>query len=167
MKRSLLITSAFMLTCAASVAAQQAVFVVRHAERADPAAGGRPMMASDPDLSDGGRARAQSLASALKDAGITAIFVTEFKRTQQTADPIAKALGIQPTIVTSKDAAGLAEKVNAATGNVLVVGHSNTVPDLIGRLGVETPVKLTDADYDNLFVVVRAEKPTLVRIHYR
>lgn len=167
MKRSLLITMAMMLTVVASAAAQQAVFVVRHAERADTVAGGSPMMASDPDLSDAGRARAQSLASALKDAGITTIFVTEFKRTQQTADPIAKAMGIQPTIVAAKDAAGLAEKVKVATGNVLVVGHSNTVPEVIARLGVETPVKLTDADYDNLFVVVRAEKPTLVRIHFR
>ena len=167
MKRGLLTTVALTLTLVASTAAQQAVFVVRHAERADAVAGGSPMMATDPELSDAGRARAQSLASALKDAGITAIFVTEFKRTQQTAEPLAKALGIQPTVVTAKDLAGLVEKVKASTGNVLVVGHSNTVSDVITRLGVETPVKLSDTDFDNLFVVVGAVKPTLVRIHYR
>ncbi len=167
MKRWLLSTVGLTFALAASAAAQQTVFVVRHAERADAAAGGPAMLATDPELSDAGRARAQSLASALKDAGITAIIVTEFKRTQQTAEPLAKALGIQPTVVTAKDPAGVAEKVKASTGNALVVGHSNTVSDVITRLGVETPVTLTDAEYDNLFVVVRGEKSTLVRIHYR
>ena len=44
----------------------------------------------DPDLSDAGRARAESLANVLKDAGITAIYATELKRTQQTAAPLAR-----------------------------------------------------------------------------
>ena len=57
---------------------------------------GATSMANDPDLSDVGRTRAQALATALKDAGVTAIFVTEYKRTQQTAEPLAKLLGIQP-----------------------------------------------------------------------
>ena len=167
MRRLVLMVVALTLTLVASAAAQQVVFVVRHAERADTVAGGSAMMATDPDLSDAGRARAQSLASALKDAAITAIFVTEFKRTQQTAEPLAKALGIKPTIVTAKDSAALVEKVKAATSNVLVVGHSNTVPEVIAGLGGQTTVKLSDADFDNLFVVVRGEKPRLVRIHYR
>ena len=56
-------------------------------------------MAADPDLSEAGRARAASLATALKDAGIVAIFTTEFKRTQQTAEPLAKALGLTVKVV--------------------------------------------------------------------
>lgn len=162
-----LVLSLILLFFALPAAAQQAVFVVRHAERADTASGGAPMMATDPDLSDAGRARAASLAAALKNAKITAIFVTPYKRTQQTAEPLAKALGIQPIAIDPKDAAGLIEKVKAATGNVLVVGHSNTVPDVLTRLGIADAPKLADSDYDNLFLVIRGEKSSLVRLHYR
>lgn len=162
-----LVLSLILLFFALPAAAQQAVFVVRHAERADTASGGAPMMATDPDLSDAGRARAASLAAALKNAKITAIFVTPYKRTQLTAEPLAKALGIQPIAIDPKDAAGLIEKVKAATGNVLVVGHSNTVPDVLTRLGIADAPKLADSDYDNLFLVIRGEKSSLVRLHYR
>lgn len=161
------VAAALILVLAVPAAAQQTVFVVRHAERADMSTGAAPMMAADPDLSEAGKARAQSLATALKDARITAIFTTEYKRTRQTAEPLATALGIELTVVPSRDMPGLIEKVKAATGNVLVVGHSNTVGDVIGRLGVAEPVKLDDTEYDNLFVVVKGEKPGLIRLHFR
>jgi len=157
----------FIVLLLAAPAAAQTIFVVRHAERADAASGGSPMMASDPDLSDAGRARATSLAAALKDARITAIFTTEYKRTRQTAEPLAKALGIEATVVAARDMPALIEKLKGATGNALVVGHSNTVGEVIAGLGVIEPVKLQDTDYDNLFVVVTGEKPTLVRLHFR
>lgn len=146
--------------------AQQTIFVVRHAERADAGGAGATMMASDPELSEAGRARAQSLAAALKDAKIAAIYTTEYKRTRQTAEPLASALGIEVTVVPARDTAALVEKLKGE-GNALVVGHSNTVGPIIERLGVAEPVKLGDEDYDNLFVVVRGEKPTLVRLHFR
>jgi broad specificity phosphatase PhoE len=152
----------------ASVSAQQTVFVVRHAERADGGAGaGGSMASTDPELSEAGKARAQSLANALKDAGIKAIYVTEFKRTQQTAAPLAAALNIQPTVVPAKDVAALVERLKAGSGNALVVAHSNTVPDLIKRLGVVEPVNVADADYDNLFVVTQGSTPSLLRLHFR
>ena len=158
---------AVVLTVTAPATAQSSIFVVRHAERADAAAGSAPMMATDPDLSEAGKARAQSLAAALKDAGITAIYTTEYKRTKQTGEPLAKALGIQVTAVPAREMPALLEKLKAVTGNVLVIGHSNTVGEVIAGLGVAEPVKLTDSDYDNLFVVVRGEKPTLIRLHFR
>jgi len=158
---------AVVLTVTATATAQSSIFVVRHAERADAAAGSAPMMATDPDLSEAGKARAVSLAAALKDAGITAIYTTEYKRTKQTGEPLAKALGIQVTAVPAREMPALLEKLKAVTGNVLVIGHSNTVGEVIAGLGVAEPVKLTDSDYDNLFVVVRGEKPTLIRLHFR
>jgi phosphohistidine phosphatase SixA len=166
MKRLLLLVSAVLLATATDVAAQTTVFVVRHAERADSGASATNM-ATDPELSDVGRTRAQALAATLKDAGVTAIFVTEYKRTQQTAEPLAKLLGIQPTVVSAKDGQGLIGKVKAATGRALIVGHSNTVPDILGRLGVANPPKLADGDYDDLFVVSGGEKTALLRLHYR
>ncbi len=159
--------SFLLVLLAVPAAAQQLIFVVRHAERADAAAGASPMMASDPDLSEAGRARAESLAAALKDAKISAIFVTPYKRTQQTAAPLATALGVTILTIPSTDTEGLVAKVKAAPGNVLIVGHSNTVPEVIKGLGIDTPPPVAETDFDNLFIVTRGEKPALLRLHYR
>jgi broad specificity phosphatase PhoE len=145
---------------ASATAAPSAIFIVRHAEKAS-------NTDKDPDLAEAGRARAESLAKMLKDASITAIYATEFKRTQQTAAPVAKALGIQLTIVPAKDTATLSAKLRDLHGNALVVGHGNTIPDLIKALGVETLVNIAETDYDNLLVVVLDEKPHLLQLHYR
>lgn len=158
MKRfiALLLLSSFFISAAV---AQSTIFFVRHAEKSD---GG-----NDPDLSDGGRARAEALATTLKDSGIAAIFVTELKRTQQTAAPLAKMLHVEPAIVPAKDSAALVTKLRALTGNALVVGHGNTIPDLLRSLGVATPTSIEESDYDNLFVLVLDAKPRLIRLHYR
>ena len=155
------------LLLAAPVAAQSTVFLIRHAERADTVPGAPAAMGTDPDLSEAGRARAESLATLLKDAKVTAIFATEFKRTQQTAAPLAKALGLTVKIVTSKDTAGLVKQVKSSKGNVLVVGHSNSVPDVIKELGVSAPVTIADDEFDNLFLVTRGTPASLVRLHYK
>ena len=157
----------FGVLLAAPAAAQNTVFLVRHAERADTSPGTSPTMAADPDLSEAGRARAESLASALKDAGITAIYATQYKRTQQTAAPLAKALGLTVKIVTSKDTADLIKQLKAEKSNALVVGHSNSVPDVIKGLGVTTPMTIGDDDFDNLFLVTTGTPPSLLRLHYR
>jgi len=153
------------LLMSAPAAAQQTVFLVRHAERADMEKGAPP--SDDPDLSNTGRARAESLATLLKDADITAIFITKYKRTRQTAAPLATATGLSPIVVEATTAAAIAKEIRAQKGNVLVVGHSNTVPDIIKALDVGTAVKIGDQDFDNLFVVTSGPTPTLLRLHYR
>jgi broad specificity phosphatase PhoE len=168
MIRRVLLASLLVLVGAGAANAQPTVFLVRHAERAD---GGKPadggMMAADPDLSAAGRARAVSLATVLQDAKISAIFTTELKRTIQTAEPLAKALGLPIVQVPGKDLAGLVKKISAASGNVLVVGHSNTVPEALTLLGVNETVTIGDEDFDNLFVVTAGSSPSLVRLRYR
>jgi broad specificity phosphatase PhoE len=151
----------------ASVLAQSSVFLVRHAERTDDGAPVEVKRGADPDLSAAGKARAESLGTMLRDAGITAIFVTEFARTQQTAAPLARALKITPTIIRADDTKQLIARLKEATGNVLVVGHSNTVVDVMKALGVSTPVTIGDADYDNLFIVNRGTPASLLRLHFR
>ncbi len=143
------------------------VFLVRHAERADAGMAAAKVAGADPELSETGKARATALAVLLKDAKITAIFTTEYKRTRDTAQPLATAAGIAATAVDSKDAAGLVARVKASSGNVLVVGHSNSVPDVIKALGVSEPVAIADDQFDNLFVVIRGARPVLLRLHYR
>ncbi len=146
---------------AASAAAQSAIFIVRHAEKAE--GGG-----NDPDLSPAGRARAESLASILKEVGITAIYATEFKRTQETAAPLAKIIGIQVVKIPGKATTELVAKLRKLQGgSALVVGHSNTIPLLIKALGVDEPIKLSDNDYDNIFVVILDKKPRLLRLRFR
>lgn len=157
----------FTVCWAAHAAAQTTIFVVRHAERADAVSGGTMMMAADPELSESGRTRAEGLALALKDARITAIYTTEYKRTQQTAAPLAEALDLEVTTVSSKEMGGLIERLKNEKGNVLVVGHSNTVPEILQRLGVTAPVKVDDSDYDDLFIVTTGPEPQLLRLHYR
>ena len=150
-----LLLSAFLSTATA----QSTIFIVRHAEKAD--------ATKDPNLSEAGRARAEALAKTLKDANITAIYATEFKRTQQTAAPLAKALGISVTTLPAKDNAAFIAKLGASTGNVLVVGHGDTIPDLIKALGISDPINIAENDYDNLFAVELDQKPHLIRLHYR
>lgn len=144
---------------------EPAVFLVRHAERAD--TGMMVEAGADPDLSRSGRARAETLAAMLKDARITQIYVTEYKRTRQTAEPLAKILGLEPTRMNSKDTAALAARLKAASGNVLVVGHSNSIPALVNALGVDETITIGESDYDNLFVVVRGGSPSLLRLHFQ
>jgi broad specificity phosphatase PhoE len=156
------------LAVAAEAAAQQTIFLVRHAERADAGTSGGAMMAKDPDLSDVGRARAETLAYMLKSANITTIVATPYKRTQQTAAPLAQALGVQVTTVVPDDVAKLLAVVRGSTGNVLIVGHSNTVPQALEALGVTPPVTIADSEYDNLFVVtMTGTGPQMVRLYFR
>jgi broad specificity phosphatase PhoE len=135
------------------------LFIVRHAEKA--ATGG-----NDPDLSDTGRARAESLAKMLKDAKITAIYTTELKRTQQTAAPLSHMLDLQAIVVPASETASLVEKLKAHSGNALVVGHGNTIPDLLKALGLTDPISIAENDYDNLFVVIPGSPPRLIRLHF-
>jgi 2,3-bisphosphoglycerate-dependent phosphoglycerate mutase len=158
MTKRFVFCSLILSVLVATATAQSTIFIVRHAERADASA--------DSDLSEAGRARAEALAKMLKDKNITAIYVTEFKRTQQTASPLAKALGITVTTLPAKDNAVVIAKLRALNGNALVVGHGNTIPDLVKALGISEPISIGENDYDNLFEIELGAKPKLIHLHY-
>ena len=139
--------------------AQPVVVIVRHAEKA--ANGG-----NDPDLSSAGRARAEALARILKDSGTTAIFTTEFKRTQETAAPTSTATHVTPTVVAAKDTAALVARLHQLNGNALVVGHGDTIPNILKALGINSSINIPDADYSELLIVILGDKPQLFRLHY-
>jgi len=141
------------------VDAAPVVFVVRHAEKAS--TGGK-----DPDLSVEGQKRADALANMLKDSQITSVFVTEFKRTQETAAPTARAAHVNPTVIPANDMASLVQKLRALKGNALVVGHGNTIPDLLKAIGIATPVTIPEDDYTEVFAVLPGDAPQLLRLHY-
>ncbi len=152
----------FAAAAARPARAQEVVFLVRHAERAD--------NSKDSPLSMAGTERARKLAGLLKDAGVTAIYTTEYRRTQETAAPLGQAIHVAPVVVPAADSDALLQKVRAAgpDGRLLIVGHSNTVPDLIRALGVAAPVTLGEAEYDNLFIVIPKQggAPRLVRLRF-
>ncbi len=163
-----MMTRLLLLLCLAVTAPsafpQSAVFLVRHAERADP---GRVPHEKDPGLSEQGHARAALLARLLRDADIRHVFVTEFKRTRDTAAPTARAAGLEPVVVPGRDLAPLVEKIRAAQGNTLVVGHSNTVLEIARALGVDDlTFTIGENDYDNLLVVFPGNPARLVRLRY-
>jgi len=141
------------------VDAAPVVFIVRHAEKAS--TGGK-----DLDLSVEGQKRADALANMLKDSQITSVFVTEFKRTQETAAPTARAAHVNPTVIPANDMALLVQKLRALKGNALVVGHGNTIPDLLKAIGIATPVTIPEDDYTEVFAVLPGDAPQLLRLHY-
>src|SRR5918998_3630008 len=103
--RALLLGLLLFASAATSLNAQVVVFLVRHAEKTQDGD------AKDPELSAAGRARAEALAKIVKDVGITAIFATELKRTQQTAAPLSRLTKIPITTVPAKDTAALIAKL--------------------------------------------------------
>ncbi len=138
MKRSravlLALAALLPITTTAVAQAPTTIFLVRHAEKA-----GEPTD-RDPELSEAGRERAAALARVLGDANIAAIYSTPFIRTEKTAAPLAEKLSLEVTItpITRTFVADLVATLQSqhAGETVLVVGHSNTVPQTITALGV-------------------------------
>ena len=160
-----LAAAAALLAAPAALHAQATtVILVRHAEKA-------PAPASDPLLSEAGTARANALAEALADAGVQAVITTPFQRTRLTAATLTTKLGVTPqaVAVSPTHVADVAAAVRAHKGKtVLVVGHSNTIPAIVGALGGPKLADLCDAQYGQLFTLVIPEQgtPTLVRSQY-
>lgn len=128
---------------------QTTFIVVRHAEKATD----NP---DDPALDERGQARARSLAEALANVPLTAVYATPTLRTRQTAAPVAadKALEVRdydPALAASELATML--HIRHAGDTVLLVGHSNTVPGIVTALCACPVDPLTEADYGDLYQV--------------
>ncbi|HEY7810209.1 MAG TPA: phosphoglycerate mutase family protein [Allosphingosinicella sp.] len=125
-----------------------AYYVMRHLQKAE---GG-----SDPALSAEGAANAQRLASWFDGkAKPAAIYVSTTRRARETAAPLAAKLGLTPKEYNPADTAGLVARVRAEAGSVLVVGHSNTVPDIVAGLGGSRPAPLGETDFGTVWVVAK------------
>ena len=131
--------------CATTAATSEppAFFVMRHLHT--------PAGERDLDLTEEGRRHADQLADMLGGEDISAIYVSDYKRTRQTAAPLAARLGLTPIVYDPADTPALVARVSSETGGVLVVGHSNTVPDIVEQLGGARPAALVHEDFGDVW----------------
>ena len=139
------------------------VIVVRHAEKADNSA--------DPVLSSDGEARAQELARVLSDVTINNIYTTPLNRTRLTAKPVAESKGITTKDhATNLSAVELAARIRSENAGrvALVVGHSNTVPELLKALSNNAfNIQIAEGQFDNLFIAtLHADVPQILHMKY-
>jgi 2,3-bisphosphoglycerate-dependent phosphoglycerate mutase len=149
---------------AASPVEPTVVIVVRHAEKADDGT-------RDPPLSTEGQERARLLGRLLHDTGVAALYTSDTRRARQTVQPLASALGLVAEEYPGRDVAALIGRVleDRASQTILIVGHSNTVPEMISILTRgRYSVALLDDEYDALFVVTTGDRdlPALLRLRY-
>jgi phosphohistidine phosphatase SixA len=121
------------------------VILVRHTEKED---------GDDPALSPAGRERARTLAHVLSRWPVDAIYTSQFRRTRDTAGPLAAATGVTPEVVDARDLEALLEKIGSGDDHaIVVIGHSNTVPAIARALGAPGVMDIPEEGYDDLLVV--------------
>jgi broad specificity phosphatase PhoE len=115
----------------------------------------------DPGLSIAGAEQAQKLAHLLADRPVRAIFVTATRRSRETAAPLAAKLGLAVSVYDPFQPERLEDAVRAVPGDVLIVGHSNTVADLVARFGGAAPEPLGHGDFGTLWRIDKGRTSTL------
>jgi broad specificity phosphatase PhoE len=139
------------------------VVLVRHAEK-------DVQPADNPALNAIGKARAAALAKMLADSGIQAIYTSQYTRTRTTAEPLAAMLKLTLQQVDAKESRKLAEEILSkhAGQKILVVGHSDTIPEIIQALGGPEMPEIDEREYDNLFIltITGSAPPSLLRLKF-
>jgi broad specificity phosphatase PhoE len=142
----MILCTAFFTGCTTTVTP---VYLLRHAEKG---------YGTDPNLTPAGQARAEELRRILENVFVAAVYSTDTNRTRQTAQPLAAHKGLTTVIYSDSSVAGtiLAHHEEQI---VVVVGHSNTVPQLITAFGGTTPYSLIPGnEFDNLFLLIVEEE---------
>ncbi|MBX2992484.1 MAG: histidine phosphatase family protein [Bacteroidetes bacterium] len=136
------------------------VILVRHAERLNDT--------DTTSISEAGLERAEQLAHTLHSYPLKRIFVSEKHRTLQTATATASLFNIRPSHIAANNIRGFADSVKAQRGDaILIVGHSDTVPKIIAKLGISSPPAIDTSDFDDIFVVtVFRFRSTMVHLKY-
>ena len=135
-----------------------AVYLFRHAEK---------MIITgeeDPDLTSEGFKRAEALALAMSDIEAGAVYSSQYKRTRQTIAPLAKAWSVETVIISADDPEKQIDVLfkNHCGENVVIAGHSNTLPGLIDLLAIPEKITIEDNQYGDLYVVLWKDgTPTL------
>ena len=142
--RNLILALAALLALPA-LAQEAPIYVTRHYDT--------PAGETDPDLTPPGKARAEKLNAWFYGRTLKAIFVSDFKRTRQTAAPLAASLGVTPETYDPRDTPAIVARAKAPGGPVLIVGHRNTLPEIVARLGRKRPGDLKHEDFGDLWTI--------------
>ena len=143
--RPLLLALACCTALPAAAQTAPTTYVVRHFDT--------PKGERDPDLLAQGTARAEALARWFRGKRLCAILVTQYKRTRQTAAPTAAGRSIAIQSYDAADTASAVARAKASACPVLIVGHSNTVPDIVAQLGGTRPADLAHEDFGDVWTV--------------
>lgn len=135
--------------------AQEAVFIIRHAERAD---------GEDPPITPAGRDRSVRWAEMLSGAGIAHVYTSTARRTAETGAIIAEALGVESEALPPNDIAPLLDLMSFdfEDERVLVVGHTETIPNILREFGAFEQIELSRDDYGRMFVVHPGDDEPLI-----
>ena len=137
----------------------QVYYVMRHLHT--------PAGERDPDLTAEGRRQAALLVERLRNEPPAIIYVSSFRRTAQTAAPVAAALDLVPDVYDPADTPALVARVRNGPWPALIVGHSNTVPDIIEQLGGTRPAPLVHEDFGDLWRIGPGGETRRIRIEDR
>ena len=162
MNRILLV---IILAFVAFTSSGQMFYIVRHAEKATQNAN----MSSDVELSDQGKERAEALMKVMVDKKIGYVFSTNTIRTKSTAKPTADHFDLITESYDPRPDSVFIDLLKAKDKNTLIVGHSNTVDDIVNMLCGKTavPADLPETEYDNLFIVEKlGNRYSFKRIKY-
>jgi phosphohistidine phosphatase SixA len=147
MRRILIVPALFFVLASYS----QTYYIVRHAEKAAQEAN----MTSDVPLNEQGKRRAEVLSEVLKDKDISHIYTTNTIRTKSTAQPTADKMGLAIESYGPRPDSVFIGLLKSKTKNTLIVGHSNTIDDIVNMLtgNRDVPGDLPDSEYNKLFIV--------------
>lgn len=132
------------------------IYLVRHAEKAT---------GPDPVLTPAGLERAKALAIRLGEADLAHIYSSDYARTRQTAAPVAKATALPVELYDPRQLEQFAEQLIDACGICLVVGHSNTTPDLVSALGGDPGEEINEAtEFNRMYILTVSGQQVSTRI---
>ncbi len=142
---TLLAVTLCLVGCVSIESSVSEVYLLRHAEK---------QAGADPGLTAAGVARANHVAALLAGKNIDLVFSTDYKRTRDTAKPIAARADVSLELYDPRDAKPVIDRIRSTPGVYVIVGHSNTVPDLVTQLGGDAGQPIADSEYHRLYHLV-------------
>lgn len=149
-----ILISFLLLSISITAFGNNTVYLTRHAEKV---ANGK-----NPELTEAGKQRANNIAIMLSSAGITEIYSSNYKRTLQTAEPLAQLLNLKIKLYDPSKLADFAKLIKQKNGGVLVVGHSNTTPELAHLLSDSDISPMKENDYGTIYQIISVDNHYIV-----
>ena len=143
------LASLLLLFVANLSAAPETIFLFRHSEK---------LTGSDPHLSEAGNNRAKQLLNLFSGEKPNAIYSTAYNRTIETATPLAEHFGLRIKTYDPRDLAEFKQTVMAESGVVVIVGHSNTTPELAALIAQVAVEKMPETEFDRYFMLQKAQQ---------